>query len=121
MKLGHIGIPVSDIGASKQFYDSIVGYLGLETLNRGEENNIRYGEDSSTRLYIHTRSEPTKTLHVCFEVASKEIVDKFYESALTNGGRDFGAPGIRKDYSPTYYAAFVLDPDGNNIEVVFRR
>ena len=55
-------------------------------------------------------------VHLCFSVDTKEQVASFYKSALAAGGTDNGAPGIRKNYSPTYYAAFVLDPDGNNIE-----
>lgn len=120
MKLGHIGIPVQDIKASKQFYDAITPLLGLERIDRGEANNVRYGEDGSTRLYIHTRQPSLTNLHLCFNVLNRKNVDEFYETALANGGTDHGAPGIRTDYSPTYYAAFVLDPDGNNLEAVCR-
>ena len=120
MKLGHIGIPVGDLEASKQFYDAIVPFLKLERVDRGEEGNVRYGEDGSTRLYIHTRAEGLTNLHLCLDVASREDVDAFFAAGLTAGGTDHGAPGIRPDYSPTYYAAFLLDPDGNNIEAVCR-
>lgn len=119
MKLGHIGIPVKDIAASKRFYDAIIPYLGLAYLD-DSETSVRYGEDGSARFYVHTRAEAVTNIHICFDVDSKEVVDEFYEAALANGGSDFGAPGIREDYSPTYYATFVLDPDGNNIEAVFR-
>ena len=120
MKLGHIGIPVKDVSASKRFYDAITPFFGLECINRGETNNVRYGEDGSTRFYIHSRSEPTSGVHICFDVETRENVNEFYKTALAAGGTDHGAPGVREDYSPTYYAAFVLDPDGNNIEAVFR-
>ncbi len=120
MKLGHIGIPVKDIDKSKQFYDAVVEYVGLELISRGEVGNVRYGENGSTRLYVHTRNEGVKNVHLCFDVDSKEAVGSFYEAAIAAGGTDNGAPGVRPDYSPTYYAAFVFDPDGNNIEMVFR-
>jgi len=119
MKLGHIGLPVKDLSSSKKFYDSIIESIGLEFIDESE-TSVRYGEAGSARYYLHTRSSPVASIHVCFDVESREQVDNFYQAALKNGGRDHGAPGIRVDYSPTYYAAFVIDPDGNNIEVVFR-
>lgn len=119
MKLGHIGIAVSDLQASKDFYDAIASSVGLEIIHRGG-TSVRYGNDDSTRFYIHTEKTPTHSLHLCFEVDTQKQVDEFYTAALIAGGTDNGAPGIREDYSPTYYAAFVLDPDGNNIEAVCR-
>jgi len=59
-------------------------------------------------------------VHICFEANSRDQIDAFHKAAVSSGGKDFGAPGVRADYSPTYYATFVLDPDGNNIEVVCR-
>lgn len=119
MKLGHIGLPVRDLGESKKIYDSVIKHLGLEFINE-TETSVRYGEDGSARFYIHTRNEGVSNVHICFDVETKEQVDAFYQAALKNGATDHGAPGIREDYSPTYYAAFVLDPDGNNIEAVCR-
>lgn len=121
MKFGHIDISVKNIEASKRFYDAVTPHIGLGCINRGETSNVRYGEDGSTRFYIHQRSEPISGVHVCFDVDTKEDVDAFYSAAMAAGGTDHGAPGIRQDYSPTYYAAFVLDPDGNNIEAVCRK
>lgn len=119
MKLGHIGIPVTNLKASKDFYDAIISSIGLEKIDEGEES-VRYGENGSARFYIHRRSEAINGIHVCFEVDNEEEVDNFYNNALAAGGTDNGAPDIRHNYSPTYYAAFVLDPDNNNIEAVFR-
>jgi len=119
MKLGHIGIPVKDLKKSKAFYDSIAASVGLEFIDESE-TSVRYGEGDSAKFYVHTRQAPVSNVHVCFEADTREEVDAFYENALKNGGEDHGAPGVREDYSPTYYAAFVLDPDGNNIEVVNR-
>ena len=111
---------MKNLEASRKFYDSITPHVGLDCINRGETNNVRYGEDGSTRFYIHTRTESVSGVHVCFDVETREDVDAFYKAALAAGGTDHGAPGVREDYSPNYYAAFVLDPDGNNIEAVCR-
>ena len=120
MKFGHIGIPVTDLEKSQKFYDAITPHIGLESISRGEVGNVRYGEDGNTRLYVHTRNPGVTNVHICFDVESQAAVDAFHADALAAGGTDHGAPGIREDYSPTYYAAFVLDPDGNNIEAVWR-
>lgn len=117
MKIGHIGLPVSNIAASKKFYDAIVGDLGMK-LRTNEEDFVGYGDDSY-RFYLHQGKPAVKGIHICFDVESREKVDAFYEHAVAAGGEDNGAPGVREDYSPTYYAAFVIDPDGNNIEAVY--
>lgn len=118
MKLGHIGIPVADIAKAKAFYDAITPHVGLQFID-ASDSSVRYGEDGSARLYMHTRAPSVTNVHICFDVGSREAVDAFYAAALANGAVDHGEPGVRSDYSPTYYAAFVLDPDGNNIEAVF--
>lgn len=119
MQLGHIGIPVADLEKSRRFYDAITPHVDLEFLD-ASETSARYGEDGSARFYVHTRAAGVTNVHVCFDVASQAAVDAFYAAGLAAGGTDHGAPGIRADYSPTYYAAFLLDPDRNNIEAVFR-
>lgn len=119
MRLGHIGIPVKDLAASKRFYDAIAPYVGLKLID-AHDNFVGYGENGSYEIYVHTMRAPTSGVHVCFQVDTREQVTSFYDSALAAGGTDNGAPDIRKDYSPTYYAAFVLDPDGNNIEALCR-
>ncbi len=119
MKLGHLGLGVKDLEASRRFYDAIAPHVGLEEIDSGD-TSVRYGENGSALFYIHTRSAPSCNIHLCFEVERKADVDAFYTSAIASGGVDFGKPGIRQDYSPTYYAAFVLDPEGNNIEAVCR-
>lgn len=117
MQLGHIGLPVKDIQASKAFYDAITPHVGL-TLIDAHDDFVGYGEDDSYRFYVHTGRIPSSGSHVCFEVGSQDTVRAFYDAGLRAGGKDNGAPGIRGGYSPTYFAAFVLDPDGNNIEAV---
>jgi catechol 2,3-dioxygenase-like lactoylglutathione lyase family enzyme len=119
MKLGHIGLPVSDIEKAKSFYDAIAQSVGLNQL-ADHDDFVGYGSDDSYEFYIHTGKPGVTGLHVCFEVGSREDVQKFYDAGLAAGGADNGAPGIREDYSPTYFAAFLIDPDGNNIEAVCR-
>lgn len=119
MKLGHIGVPVSDVIKAKAFYSAIAPHVGFELLKDGDEW-VGYGNDGSFEFFIHADKPSISNLHVCFEVDNREAVQAFYDAALAAGGTDHGAPGIRENYSPTYYAAFVLDPDGNNIEAVTR-
>ena len=119
MKLGHIGIPVKDIGASKTFYDAVAPHIGLKLID-AHDDFVGYGESDSYDVYVHTMRAPTSGVHLCFSVDTKEQVKSFYDAALVAGGADNGAPGIRKEYSPTHYAAFVLYPDGNNVEAPCR-
>lgn len=119
MKLGHIGLPVKDYKVSKKFYDAVAPHIGLEFIDE-QDGFVGYGKDKLYSFYVHTDKPAVSGVHICFQVDSKEAVNAFYDSAIKAGGTDNGAPGIRANYSPTYYAAFVLDPDGNNIEAVCR-
>lgn len=119
MEFGHIGFSVHDLQKSKEFYKAALIPIGLSLTHESGEQ-VRFGKDGKTVLYIHTRMAPPSSFHLAFEVETQEKVDAFYAAALTAGGTDHGAPGVRPDYSPTYYAAFVLDPNGHNIEVVCR-
>jgi catechol 2,3-dioxygenase-like lactoylglutathione lyase family enzyme len=119
MKFAHIGFGVKDLARSKDFYKQIFEALGLPLIDESEQS-VRFGADGRAMFYIHTREAPPGPFHVAFEVDTREAVNEFHRAALAAGGRDNGVPGIRKHYSPTYYAAFVLDPDGHNIEAVCR-
>ena len=119
MMFGHIGFGVKDLEKSKRFYEAALKPVGLE-LTHSSDESARFGEGGRTRLYVHTRSAPAGPFHIAFEVNTQQQVDDFHPAAVAAGGVDHGAPGIREHYSPTYYAAFVLDPDGNNVEVVCR-
>ncbi len=118
MKLGHIGLPVSDLAKAKTFYDAVAPIIGLELID-ASDSFVGYGADDSYEFYLHTGKAGITGLHICFEVDSKEAVDAFHREGLKAGGKDNGAPGIRDDYSPTYYASFLFDTDGNNIEAVY--
>lgn len=110
--LDHVHLRVRDLEASKRFYRAAVEALGRE-LSRESERAFLVDE-----LYVSDDGEPTSSVHIAFQAADREAVHRFYEAALASGGRDNGRPGDR-DYHPGYYAAYVLDPDGNNVEAVF--
>ncbi|MBK5961668.1 glyoxalase [Rhodoplanes elegans] len=113
--IDHLQLVVSDIEASRRFYGAVFAALGIRI---GEEGaNFFYADE----LYVSgvtADSPPTGRIHLAFQTPDQATVDRFYAAALSAGGRDNGPPGPR-DYHPGYYAAFVLDPDGNNIEAVF--
>ena len=109
--LDHVHLRVADLDASKRFYEAALGVLGIPV--RGGESSFAADE-----LYVSTDGPPTTGLHIAFQAADRETVGRFYEAALAAGGRGNGGPGERS-YHPGYYAAFVLDPDGNNVEAVY--
>ncbi len=106
----HVHIRVRDYEASKRFYRAIFDVLGIEVEDRGEYVQV-------DEFSFAAGSPPTTGLHIAFQARDHDTVDAFHRAALAAGGSDFGAPGPRP-YKPGYYAAFVLDPDGNNIEAV---
>jgi catechol 2,3-dioxygenase-like lactoylglutathione lyase family enzyme len=109
--LDHVHVRVRDLGVSRRFYEAALGALGRE-ITAGE------GYFSSDELFVSDDGVPTQNLHIAFQTDGPEAVARFYDAALAAGGRDNGPPGERS-YHPGYYAAFVLDPDGNNVEAVF--
>ena len=117
----HVSIGVSDIDRSKTFYDAALKPLGYSRLSDGE-SSLGYGE-KGVALWLGKTDKPVKAemesgLHFCLSAKDRAAVDAFHAAALKAGGKDNGKPGYR-DYSPDYYAAFVYDPDGNNIEAVW--
>jgi catechol 2,3-dioxygenase-like lactoylglutathione lyase family enzyme len=116
--IDHIQLVVQDIAASKRFYKAVFDVLKIPL--GGEADDHLWADE----LFISTRESEaavgqlTGRVHLAFQGKDRETVQRFYHAALAAGGRDFGPPGERK-YHPGYYGAFVLDPDGNNIEVVF--
>src|SRR5882672_5630969 len=115
----HVSIGVRDIAATRRFYDVTLGALGYSCL-RARESWLGYGKDRvefSARASERPVAEDTKSgLHFCFLAPTRKSVEAFYEAALASGGRDNGKPGLRVDYAPNYFAAFVIDPDGYRIE-----
>jgi class 3 adenylate cyclase/catechol 2,3-dioxygenase-like lactoylglutathione lyase family enzyme len=109
--IDHVHLRVRDLAASKRFYGAVLGALGRELSDAGD------GYFSADELFASDDGEPTAALHLAFQAPDRKSVDAFYEAATAAGGRDNGGPGERR-YHPGYYAAYVLDPDGNNVEAV---
>jgi catechol 2,3-dioxygenase-like lactoylglutathione lyase family enzyme len=124
--LDHIGINASDYERSKAFYAKTLAPLGI-TLVMEYGKAAGFGRDGkpdfwigqgATRFQKPEHLDPITPVHVCFVARSRAEVDAFHVAALAAGGRDNGKPGMRKEYHPNYYGAFVIDPDGHNVEAV---
>jgi catechol 2,3-dioxygenase-like lactoylglutathione lyase family enzyme len=115
--LDHVGLPVSDLGRSKRFYAEALSSLGYELIMEHHISGAGFGRSGKPDFWIR-QGAPGSAVHVAFAAADRATVDAFHEAAVVAGGRNNGGAGIRPEYHPTYYGAFVLDPDGNNIEAV---
>lgn len=115
----HIGLKVKDVAASVRFYEAAVAALGHELCSR-DDSSASFGPRGEPALYL-AKGAPTPGVHVALRAPDRAAVDRFHADGLKAGGRDHGRPGLRADYGPTYYAAFLLDPDGNNVEAVCTR
>ena len=117
----HVSVGVSDVQRSKSFYDPLMEILGIK-IRKADAESVDYGVDQicfSLETPVNgSAATPGNGVHIAFYAADRKTVDRFHETALQLGGRDAGAPGPRPEYSPDYYGAFVLDPDGNKIEAV---
>lgn len=120
----HIDCPVTDIRLSIAFYDALLAPLGIERLmtrlatEAGRASNAGYGRDGHAGFWLSDASRRGK-LHVGFSASTREAVVAFHSAGLAAGGADNGGPGLRS-YAPNYFAAYILDPDGHNIEAVCR-
>ena len=123
--INHIEVAVADVEASRRFYEAAVEPLGLSLVvsidaaqtGRGTPR-YGFGRDGYPSLWIHEEVGDRLSVHVAFTAGDRKAVDAFHAAALAAGGGDNGWPGIRERYHPAYYAAYVFDPDGNNIEAV---
>ena len=117
--IDHIQLVVADLAASRRFYDAVFAVLGIP-LGGSAESHFWYDE-----LFVSTPDGPeaagalTGRHHLAFQAPDRATVDAFHQAGLSAGGNDNGPPGERANYHPGYYAAFLLDPDGNNVEAVF--
>ena len=111
----HVTIRVTDRAASERFYDTVLPTLGIDQPHRGE--TFSEWQDFSLAA-VEDESPPTRRLHVAFVAPTREQVDEFWHAGTEAGYADDGPPGPRPQYRDEYYGAFLLDPDGNNIEVV---
>ena len=117
--LDHIGIGVRDLAASKAFYAAALAPIGYKIVTEFPEYNVvGMGASESTADFWYSQESAPAKVHVAFKATDHAAVDAFHAAAVAADGKDNGKPGIREQYSPTYYAAFVYDPDGNNIEIV---
>ncbi len=117
----HIGLRTKNIEASARFYAAALAPFGSELCVR-DESGAGFGPPGAPALWLYpaTGAEGSR-VHIAFRAPDHAAVDIFHKEGLGAGGCDNGAPGLRADYSPTYYAAFLLDPDGNNVEAVCLR
>ena len=125
--IAHVGIQVSDIERSKKFYPQALKPIGYQMLREYESPRIalRLAQGSAkprarTFGFMKARRPQPGNAHIAFLVAKRALVDAFYEAALIAGGKDNRKPGLRPQYSANYYGAFVIDPDGYNIEAMCR-
>jgi catechol 2,3-dioxygenase-like lactoylglutathione lyase family enzyme len=123
--IDHMGIPVTDIARSRTFYEAALGPLGMSVEmevtpdQTGDGTTaLGFGVPGEKIFWIGDGDKVGGGVHVAFTADRRQQVDEFHAAALKAGGRDNGAPGPRPDYGPNYYAAFVYDPDGANIEAV---
>jgi catechol 2,3-dioxygenase-like lactoylglutathione lyase family enzyme len=126
--IDHVGIRVSDLAASRRMYEAALAALGFTVLSEGVfegDVHVVFGRDGNDDFAIHSvgtkpgRDRVTTGAHIAFTAPGESEVDRWHAAAVREGATDNGAPGLRPEYTGRYYAAFVLDPDGNNVEAVF--
>jgi catechol 2,3-dioxygenase-like lactoylglutathione lyase family enzyme len=124
MMMDHVSLSVVDLDRAKRFYAAILSELGMELVGEvtaeqsGSVAHAGFGIGRKGQLWLSGDGPQTPSAHICFRAGSRQAVRDFYAAGLANGGSDNGAPGIRAIYHPEYYAAFVTDPEGHNIEAV---
>lgn len=118
--LDHIGMSAADYETSKRFYEQALAPLGIKTMMEFdvEGGKIAGMGDETPFFWVGDGGKPGGRLHLAFAARTRAEVDAFYTAAMAAGGTDNGAPGVRPHYHANYYAAFVFDPDGHNIEAV---
>jgi len=115
----HVGVNVKNFSASRAFYQQALEPLGWkEAMAFDEWKAAAFGTDEKPVFWVCEREPYGTGTHIAFQTGDRNAVHAFYDAALAAGGTDNGAPGPRPQYTPTYYAAFVHDPDGNNVEAV---
>jgi catechol 2,3-dioxygenase-like lactoylglutathione lyase family enzyme len=125
--IDHISLSVSNLVQSKSFYSKALAPLGIGVAMEipqsvtGNVDIVGFGKNGKGELWVAPLGKQTPPAHIAFLAASRGEVDAFYQAAMAAGGKDNGGPGVRPHYHEHYYGAFVLDPDGNNIEAVCHR
>ena len=113
----HIGIKVGNLDASVRFYTAALAPLGYVLCSR-DENGAGFGPKGEPALWLYRDNGNAGGAHIAFRASEHGAIRKFHAEGMKAGGRDNGGAGLRTDYSPTYFAAFLIDPDGNNVEAV---
>lgn len=121
--IDHVGFPVSDYPRAKAFYTKALAPLGYKLVMEVQQNPADppaagFGADGKPDFWIGGEGGLNKPLHIAIAAKDRAAVDAFYRTAMENGAQDNGPPGIRAHYHPSYYGAFVIDPDGHNLEAV---
>ena len=117
--IDHVGLNVKDYETSRAFYEKALAPLGYRVVMAFEQwGTAGFGEDDKPEFWVNQREPVGTGTHIAFHCGDRATVTAFYEAARAAGGRDNGPPGVRAHYHPNYYGAFVLDPDGNNVEAV---
>ena len=114
----HVSLKVSNYAKSRRFYEKALSALGYKLQGEYDGNTAGFGPGETTVLWIGEGKPASSAVHIAFTASARAAVREFHAAAVEAGGRDNGKPGVRENYAPTYYAAFVFDPDGNNIEAV---
>lgn len=117
--LSHVSIGVRDLARARRFYDPVFAALGAKC-HYADDSTAGYGREAASFWLIATEhpvaADMRNGLHVCFDAPDRKAVDLFHTAGLAAGGKDNGKPGVREEYSPNYYAGFVIDPDGYRVE-----
>ena len=116
--LDHLSVSGRDAAAIARFYEAALAPLGIERVATGDDGSVGFGRDGADDFWVGAGPQVSGPIHVAFTAPTRAAVDAFHAAALAAGGRDNGAPGLRPEYHEHYYAAFVLDPDGRNVEAV---
>ena len=124
--LGHVSLGVRDLDASARFYDAVLGALGFAR-TWSADTSLGYGPPGFEKLNLFAKPDVDERLaagpgfHLAFDAPNRTSVDAFHAAAVAHGGTSVGLPGLRRHYSATYYATFVLDPDGHKLEAVHQQ
>jgi catechol 2,3-dioxygenase-like lactoylglutathione lyase family enzyme len=117
----HIGLKVKSLDASVLFYRAVLGVLG-HVLHSQDEASASFGPPGEPAFWLYlSKAAVGPGIHIAFRAPERAAVDRFHKVGIQAGGRDHGEPGVRADYGPQYYASFLIDPDGNNVEAVCLR
>ena len=121
LALDHINLPVANVARSRRFYEKLLAPFGYRVNRDYGDVAAGLGDAQYAVLALVRFQEPVQPIHLAFRLQSRDEVERFFSSAVSLGARDNGGPGLRPQYHRSYYAAFVLDPDGHNLEAVCHR